>query len=364
MQFVDLDDGTLSNQLGDGKEFRKNSLNLMEFANQTESFIGNANAQIACIEKLFKIENMDWLNYHHLLYFWVVAREGSITKACELLHLAQPTISGQLKSLETALGEKLFHRNGKQLTLTETGKLVYRYADEIFSLGQELTDALKGKLSARPHRLTIGIVDAMPKLIAYRLLQPARDLPQPVQIVCREDSLDRLLGELTVHNLDIVFSDLPAGPSTKGKVFNHQLGECGITFCGVNAFQDALADGFPLCLEGAPLLLPTEHSALRRMLDGWFDTLGIRPEVVGEFDDTALLKVFGQAGDGIFPVPTVIEQEVCRQYDVEIIGRCPNLKERFFAVSVERRLKHPAVIAICEAAQQQLFATGSEEVEA
>lgn len=303
---------------------------------------------------------MDWLNYHHLLYFWVVAREGSITKACELLHLAQPTISGQLKSLETSIGEKLFHRSGKQLTLTETGKLVFRYADEIFSLGKELTDALRGKLNTRPQRLSIGIVDAMPKLIAYRLLQPARQLDEPVQMVCREDSLSRLLDELTLHNLDIVFSDLPAGPSTKGKVFNHQLGECGISFCGVASFEP-IRDGFPNSLEEAPLLLPTEHSTLRRLLDGWFDMLGIRPEVVGEFDDTALLKVFGQAGDGIFPIPSVIEPEVCGQYRVEVIGRCPQLKERFYAVSMERRLKHPAVIAICETAQNQIFASSKDE---
>ncbi|GIW88581.1 MAG: transcriptional activator NhaR [Isosphaeraceae bacterium] len=300
---------------------------------------------------------MDWLNYHHLLYFWTVAREGSITKACERLHLAQPTISAQIRSLEKSLGEPLFERQGRRLVLTEVGRLVYRYADEIFTLGRELRDTIKGRPSGgRPLRLRVGVADALPKQVVYRLLEPALRLDQSLQIICYEGKPEPLVAELALHALDIVLSDTPLGPGAKVRAFSHQLGECGITIMGTPKLIAQLSGPFPDCLHDAPMLLPTDNTTLRHSLEPWFDSLGIRPRVVAEFEDTALLKVFGQAGLGLFVIPSVIETEVCRQYGVEVVGRTEALRERFYAISIERKLKHPAVVAISEAARRELFA--------
>ena len=298
---------------------------------------------------------MEWLNYHHLLYFWVVAREGSVTRASEQLRLAQPTISGQLKALEQALGERLFVRTGRRMLLTDVGRMVFRYADEIFSLGRELQQTLEDRPTGRPVRFNVGIVDAVPKLIAYRLLLPAFSLPEPVHVVCREDRPDRLLAELSVHALDLVLSDAPVPPTVKVKAYSHLLGETTIAFFGSEELAAAYRRGFPRSLEGAPLLLPTESTALRRSIDQWLDQEHLRPVLVGEFDDSALLKVFGQAGKGIFPAPLAIEAEVRAQYGVRLVGRVDEVKERFYAISAERRLKHPAVVAISEAARHKLF---------
>jgi LysR family transcriptional activator of nhaA len=298
---------------------------------------------------------MEWLNYHHLLYFWTVARHGSISRATEELYLAQPTISAQLRALEESLGEKLFARTGRNITLTEMGQVVFRYADEIFSLGRELTDTLKGRSVGRPVRFTVGIADVLPKLIAYRLLQPALQLSDPIRMVCHEDKPDRLLAELAVHGLDLVLSDAPIGPMVKVRAFNHLLGESSVTIFGPAKLASKYRRGFPRSLDGAPMLLPTDTTALRRALDQWCETQGIRPFIVGEFEDRALLKVFGQSGAGLFPAPSVIEAEVRRQYGVQIVGRLEEVRERFYAISVERKLKHPAVVAISEAAQQHLF---------
>jgi LysR family transcriptional activator of nhaA len=298
---------------------------------------------------------MDWLNYHHLLYFWTVAREGSIARACEKLFLAQPTISGQLRALEKSIGDKLFTRYGRGLALTETGRMVYRYADEIFALGRELTDALKGRPTGRPLRLVVGVADVLPKIVSYRLLEPAFHLPDAVQVICREDKSERLLAELCVHELDMVLSDVPVGPTVKVKAFNHVLGECGVSVMGAAELAKPLRKGFPRSLDGAPFLLPTANTVLRRSLDQWFDTKGIRPAVRAEFEDSALLKVFGQAGVGLFVVPTVVENEVRKQYNVRLVGRLEEVRERFYAISVERKLKHPAVVAVCDAARQRLF---------
>ncbi len=298
---------------------------------------------------------MEWLNYHHLLYFWTVVREGTVARAGERLSLAQPTISGQLRTLESVLGEKLFTRSGRHLVPTDTGRLVYRYADEIFSIGRELMETLKGRPSGRPLRLTIGVADAVPKLIAYRLLQPALALPEPVHLVCREDKPDRLLAELAVHAIDVVLTDAPIAPSVRVRAYSHLLGECGLSFFGVPALASRYRKGFPKSLDRAPMLLPTDNTALRHSLDEWFEATKIHPVVIGEFEDSALLKVFGQAGRALFPAPTVIEREVRKQYQVALVGRADNVRARFYAVSVERRLKHPAVVAIADAAREKLF---------
>ncbi|MCC7264212.1 MAG: transcriptional activator NhaR [Candidatus Latescibacteria bacterium] len=298
---------------------------------------------------------MEWLNYHHLLYFWTVAREGSVARACQRLHLSQPTISGQLRALEEALGEKLFTRQGRGLVLTEVGRTVYSYADEIFSLGRELMDNLRDRPTGRPLRLAVGIADVVPKLIAYRLLEPALALPERVQVTCREDKPERLLAELALHGVDLVLADAPLSPSIRIRAFSHLLGECGICFFGVPALAAAYRRGFPASLEGAPLLLPTDNTTLRRSLDQWFDVQGVRPHVVGEFEDTALLKVFGQAGAGLFAAPSAIEREVRKQYGAVVVGRVEQIRERYYAISAERRLKHPAVVAISEAAHHRIF---------
>jgi len=298
---------------------------------------------------------MEWLNYHHLLYFWVVACHGSVTRAAAELRLAQPTVSTQLRTLEEVLGEKLFARTGRRLVLTDVGRLVFRYADEIFGLGRELLETVKGRPTGQPMRLTVGIADAVPKLIAYRLLGPVLTGAEPVRIICREDKPDRLLAQLAVHGLDLVLSDAPIGPTTKVRAFNHLLGECGVTFFAAPALARTCRRGFPRSLGGAPMLLPTDNTALRRSLDDWFESEDIRPRVASEFEDSALLMAFGQAGMGLFPAPSAIERQVRSQYGVVVVGRLDTVRERFYAISGERRLKHPAVVAISEAARQRVF---------
>jgi LysR family transcriptional activator of nhaA len=298
---------------------------------------------------------MEWLNYHHLLYFWVVAREGTIARACEQLHLTQPSISKQLHQLERSVGEKLFKRIGRNLVLTETGQMVFGYADEIFSLGRELDEALRGKPSRERSRLLVGVADVVPKLIAYRVLEPALQLPEPVQLTCDERGLAELLTEVAEHRLDLVLSDSPLPPTSAARAYNHLLGECGVCIFGSSSLARKIRRGFPQSLDGAPFLLPTRKSMLRRSLDQWFDSQNIRPELIGEFDDSALLKVFGEAGVGLFPGPSAVEKETCRHYNVQLVGRLDAVRERFYAISVERKLKHPAVKAITEAAQNTLF---------
>jgi LysR family transcriptional activator of nhaA len=298
---------------------------------------------------------MEWLNYHHLLYFWVVAREGSVAKASEELRLAQPTISGQIRALEESLGEKLFQRSGRGLVLTEFGRMVYQHANEIFSLGRELMETVKGRPTGRPVRFTVGIADVVPKLVAYRLLEPALRLPEPLRIVCLENKPDPLLADLARHKLDIVLSDAPISPTVKVRAFNHLLGECGVALFAATELARAHRREFPKSIDGAPVLLPSEGTALRRSLDHWFSTSGLRPAIVGEFDDAALSKAFAQAGVGLVAVPTIIEDEVARQYGLRRVGLLEGVRERYYAISVERKLKHPAVVAISEAARETLF---------
>ena len=298
---------------------------------------------------------MDWLNYHHLLYFWTVARAGSLAAASAELRLAQSTVSGQIRSLEQSLGEKLFARSGRRLVLTEMGRVVFRYAEEIFTLGRELRDAVKGRPVGKPLSLVVGVADVVPKLVARRLLEPALKLPEPIRLVCREDKPERLLAQLAVHDLDVVLSDGPVAPSLSVRAFSHLLGECGVMFFARAGLAASRRRKFPMSLDGAPMLLPTENTSLRRSLDQWFNARGIQPRIVGEFEDSALLKVFGQTGLGIFPAPSVIADEVQRQYQVRPVGRVDEVRERFYAISVERKLKHPAVIAISEEARHKLF---------
>ncbi len=298
---------------------------------------------------------MEWLNYHHLLYFWTVARVGTIAQASKELRLAQSTISGQIHTLEATLGEKLFTRVGRNLVLTDIGHMVYRYADEIFSLGNELLDTLKGRPSGRPLRLHVGIADVLPKLITHRLLAPALALEEPVQIICKEDKTDRLLAELSIHGFDLVLADAPIAGSARVKAFNHLLGECGLTFFGTDKLARKYRRGFPASLDGAPMLLPTDNTLLRRSLDQWFEAEGIRPLVIAEFEDSALLKVFGSEGAGVFPAPTVVSDEICAHYGVSELGQSPAIRERFYAITVERRIKNPAVAAISEYAREALF---------
>jgi LysR family transcriptional activator of nhaA len=297
---------------------------------------------------------VEWLNYHHLLYFWVVAKEGSIARASTLLRLAHPTISSQIHALEDSLGEQLFVRSGRQLVLTEVGQVAFRYADEIFSLGKELTDTLKRRPTGRPLRFVVGIADVMPKVIAHRLIEPALRLAQPVQLICREDDPESLMADLSVHNLDLVLSDAPIGPGVKVRAYNHLLGECDVTVFAAPELAARYTRGFPRSLDGAPFLLPREGT-LRRSLDHWLEVQQIEPLVVGEFDDNALLTVFGQAGRGVFVAPSAVGEEVCRQYGVSSIGRVESIRERFYAISVERKIKNPAVAAIAEVARKQLF---------
>ncbi len=295
---------------------------------------------------------MEWLNYHHLHYFWIVAKEESITRAGDRLRLAPSTVSMQISKLEESLGGKLFQRRvGRNLELTDLGRVVFRYADEIFALGLELLDTVHGR-SSGPLRFEVGIVDILPKMMARRILEPALALPEGLRLVCHEGKEKQLLAELAVHNLDIVLTDTPVKPGLSVKAYSHLLGECGVTFCAIELLARPLRQGFPQSLNNARMLLPTPMSALRGSLDQWFNSLDIRPKIVGEFDDHALLKVFGQAGDGVFAVPSIIEQAVCRQHNVGIVGRSDSVRERFYAISVERIIKHPAVAAIWNATRE------------
>jgi LysR family transcriptional activator of nhaA len=300
---------------------------------------------------------MEWLNYHHLLYFWVVAREGGLAAAGKRLNLSHPTLSAQIHALEAELGEKLFVKVGRKLALTDTGRVAYRYAEEIFTLGREMLDTVKGRSSGQPLRLDVGLADAVPKLVARRLLQPAQKLAEPVRLICYEDSYERLLADLALHTLDIVISDAPVPSGSHIRAFNHLLGETTVSFFATPALAAKYRRGFPASLAGAPFLLPIESLTLRRSLNHWFDRQGIAPRVVMEFEDSALLEAFGADGAGIFPAPSVVATEVMRQHSVQRVGDAAEVRERFYAISVARRLEHPAVVAIADA-RHELFPGG------
>ena len=295
------------------------------------------------------------LNYHHLRYFWAVARNGNLTSASAELHLTPQTVSAQIKDLEAAIGESLFQRSGRRLVLTEVGKVTFRYADEIFAMGNELLETLRGHPTGRPLRLQIGVAAVLPKLVAYRLIEPVLKMQEAVRVVCHEALPDLLLAELAVHHLDVVLSDAPIPAAVKVQAYNHLLGECGVLLMASPGLARKYRRGFPDSLDGAPVLLPAGGSVLRHALERWFDNRGVRPIVVGEFDDSALLKSFGQAGVGVFPVASVVEREVAHQYNVKPVGTLDGIVERFYAISLERKIQHPAVAILCESAREGLF---------
>lgn len=298
---------------------------------------------------------MEWINYHHLLYFWTVVRAGSIGRASEQLRLAPPTISAQLRTLEASLGEKLLTRSARGVQPTEVGLVVFRYADDIFSLGREMLDTIKERPTGHPLQLVIGIADVVPKEISHALIEPALQLREPVQITCREDNQEHLLAQLSIQELDVVLSDTPIGPPAKIRAYNHLLGECGTTFFATPDLCRRYRRRFPKVLQEAPLLLPADNTNVRRALEQWFDSQQIRPFVVGQFEDFALLRHFGETGAGMFPAPSVLAKQFRKQGKLRLVGHAEAVRNRFYAISVERKLKHPAVVAICETARHHLF---------
>ncbi len=298
---------------------------------------------------------MEWLNYHHLLYFWTVANEGSITAACEKLSLAPSTVSGQVRQLEESLGHDLFRKSGRNLVLTEFGHHVHRYAEEIFMIGRELMDFVQGRPVGGPVRLDVGVTEVVPKLIVRSLVEPALQLDTAIHLTIREGHTPELLADLALHHLDLVITDAPAGPDTRVKAFNHLLGETAVALFGTRELADQIGDDFPNNLEGAPMLLPTSNAVLRRLLDQWLDSRDIHPKVVAEFQDAAQMKAFGEHGLGIFCAPAVVAADIERQYHVVRIGEISEIREKFYAVSVERQLEHPGVVALIDAARHHIF---------
>jgi LysR family transcriptional activator of nhaA len=298
---------------------------------------------------------MEWINYRHLLYFWTVAKEGSLRQAAEKLAVSQPSICAQIHALEGALGEALFRRRGRSLEVTETGQLVFGYADEIFSLGREMWTAVKQRPTNRVLKLNVGVADCVPKIVAYEILKPLFKLSSPVHVLCREGKLEDLLAQLATLRLDIVIADEPAPTSLKFKTFNHLLGTSSVTFCAVPPLARKLTQGFPKSLDNAPTLLPTQNANLRRALEEWFQSLRIKPWIVGEFEDAALMKVVAAEGQGVLPVPSVIAQEAVKRYKLKIVGITHKCQEQFYAITGERRLTHTAVVSITENARISFF---------
>ncbi len=295
------------------------------------------------------------LNYQHLLYFWSVVRTGSVTRAASELALSPPTVSAQLHTLEERLGEKLLMKSGRKLIPTEVGRVVYSFADQIFGVGRELLDALDHRPSQRPLAFNVGVDDVLPKEVAQRLLEPAMRIGQPVRIHCREGTLERLVANLATHDLDMVLSDAPVTPTLNVRAYSHLLGSSGVCWMATPAIAKSLRRGFPRSLDGVPMLLPTDDTAIRRMLDQWLEQHGLRPVLVGEFEDYGLLREFARAGHGFAPVPVVQETQFRREYGFQRVGAARSVTAQFFAISLERRIRHPAVAAVVSGARQ-LFA--------
>ena len=299
---------------------------------------------------------MEWLNFHHLRYFWTVARKGGVRKAADELHVSQPSISAQLRLLEDSLGEKLFKRSGRNLVLTEMGQLVLTYADEIFSAGRELMSAVKQRPGGRLFRLNVGMTDSISKLMGFEFLKPVIRFSEPVHVVCRMAAIEVLVNQLQAHRLDIVLADGPASSSLKAKTFNHRLGRSGVTFCAVPAIAKKLRRNFPQSLNGATALLPTENMGIRAVLETWFDTKGIHPRLLGEYEDSALMVFCATAGRGFTVVPTVVAREVLKHWGLRVIANVDECGTEFYAITAERRVKNPAALAITEHAYSELFA--------
>lgn len=299
---------------------------------------------------------MEWLNYHHLRYFWTVARKGGVRKAADELHVSQPSISAQLRLLEESLGQKLFRRSGRNLVLTETGQLALDYADEIFSAGRELMNAVKQRPGKHPVRVNIGLTDAFPKLIAFQILRAAFRSEAAVHMICREGEIGPLVSHLQAHRLDIVLADEPASSALKAKTFNHRLGRSGVTFCAVPSLAAKLRRNFPQSLDGAPALLPTQNMGMRAALETWFDSKAIRPRLVGEFEDSALMEVCSTGGRGFTAVHTVVDRAALKHFGLRVIARVDECGTDFYAITAERRVKHPAAVAITQHAYSSVFA--------
>ncbi|POA21441.1 transcriptional activator NhaR [Pseudomonas sp. FW300-N1A1] len=295
------------------------------------------------------------LNYRQLHYFWVVAKTGSIVRACEQLNLTPQTISGQISLLEQTYGIELFQRVGRQLELTEAGRQTLTYAEQMFQLGGELEALLRAQPNEQQILFRVGVADVVPKSIVYRLIAPTMELHEPLRITCREDKLERLLADLAIQRLDLVISDSPMPSHLDIKGYSQKLGECGISFFATRELVERYGSDFPRCLHGAPLLIPGQETVVRSRLQRWFAEQRIQPRIVGEFDDSALMQAFGQSGSGIFIGPSVIADEVRRQYGVELIGQTDAVSESFYAISVERKVKHPGIVAITEGARRALF---------
>lgn len=295
------------------------------------------------------------INFRHLYYFWVVAKEGSITRAAERLGMAIQTISTQIGLLEQTVGKALLTQQGRRLVLTEAGRVALGYADQIFLLGEQLQDTLSEPEVGVTMRLTVGISDSLPKLIASRLLEAALHLPQRVKLMCYEDNFESLLGDLSVHKLDVVLTDRPVPSGTTLRVFSHLLGESEIMLFGVPELAERFKEGFPQSIAGAPLLLPTRNNAIRGRIDHWLELENLRPDIVGEFDDNALLNTFGRSGLGLFPAPSALASDVEEQFGALPVGALSRVREQFYAISNERRIRHPAVEAILSASHERLL---------
>ncbi len=298
---------------------------------------------------------MEWLNYHHLFYFWLTVKTGTVTAAAESLHLARPTVAAQIKELEKSVGQPLFTKQGRGLVLTEFGKQVHGYADEIFALGHELREFIKTGHQGNRKRFVVGLPDVVPKHIAFELLKPALHMKDRPRAVCYEGKMNQLLADLALHKLDLIISDAPAPPTLEYKVYNHKLGECGMSMLATPNLAKKYRKGFPDSLTDAPCLLPTDHTAVRRSLDIWMNDNEIFPDIVAEFEDSALLKVFGQAGEGIFPIPSAIESLIKKQYGVQLVGRIPEVLDKFYAISAEKRVHHEATLLVVKQARNKLF---------
>lgn len=286
------------------------------------------------------------LNYKHLHYFWVVAQEGSVTRAADRLGVAVQTVSGQLALLERALGKALFAAQGRGLVLTEAGRVALGYADQIFQLGEQMVDALEAADGTRSLRLVAGISDGLPKLVAHRLLTSVMEKLDNMRLICHEGEFQDLLADLALHKLDVVLTDRPAPSGGNLRVFNHSLGELDVGLFGTRSLAERYTANFPACLQGAPMLLPTRHNMVRGQIDRWLESNGIRPDIVGEYEDSALLQTFGRSGLGIFPAPLALAGEVRRQLEAEPIGPMPGVQEQIYAISNERRIRHPAIEAL------------------
>lgn len=294
-------------------------------------------------------------NYKHLHYFWMIAHEGSIAKASEKLHITPQTISGQLSLLEGSIGSDLFTREGRGLRLTETGRLVLKYADEIFDLGRELRHMLRGNAQVGPSEFIVSAASTLPKTIVQKIIEPGLQIDQNISLTSREGPVENILADLALHKVDLVLSDTPLTGALSIKAYNHKLGASSLTFFANKELAQKFKTGFPQSLNQAPMLLPTTQYAIRQSVDYWLNEQQIYPNIRGQFDDSALMKTFGQAGLGIFFMPTIIAEEVCQNFNVEVVGKVEEIKQTFYAISAERKVKHPAVAAICDTARTSLF---------